>query len=152
MKKIKNNLVIRKDDYSLLVSYLNNARRQSTFDRRNAEELTAELKRATVVNKNDFPEDVVRLNSKVRIKAEGNSEEMELILVTPDKANIKEKRISIMAPIGTALIGFRQGQEVKWKVPAGTKTFMILEVSNDHERSTDMAGRATGRPYQKTQF
>ena len=136
MKKIKNNLVIRKDDYSLLVSYLNNARRQSTFDRRNAEELTAELKRATVVNKNDFPEDVVRLNSKVRIKAEGKSEEMELILVTPDKANIREKRISIMAPIGTALIGFRQGQKVKWKVPAGNKTFMILEVSNDYERST----------------
>ena len=136
MKKIKNKLVLRKDDYSLLVSYLNNARRQSTFDRRNAEELTAELKKATVVNKNDFPEDVVRLNSKVRIKAEGKSEEMELILVTPDKANIKEKRISIMAPIGTALIGFRQGQKVKWKVPAGNKTFMILEVSNDYERST----------------
>ena len=136
MKKIKNNLVLRKDDYSLLVSYLNNARRQSTFDRRNAEELTAELKKATVVNKNDFPNDVVRLNSRVRIKAEGKSEEMELILVTPDKANIKEKRISIMAPIGTALIGFRQGQKVKWKVPAGNKTFMILEVSNDYERST----------------
>jgi len=136
MKKIKNNLVLRKDDYSLLVSYLNNARRQSTFDRRNAEELTAELKKATVVNKNDFPNDVVRLNSRVRIKAEGKSEEMELILVTPDKANIKEKRISIMAPIGTALIGFRQGQKVKWKVPAGNKTFMILEVNNDYERST----------------
>ena len=135
MKKIKNNLVLRKDDYSLLVSYLNNARRQSTFDRQNAEELTAELKKATVVNKNDFPQDVVRLNSKVRIKAEGKSEEMELILVTPDKANIKEKRISIMAPIGTALIGFRQGQKVKWKVPAGNKTFMILEVSNDYEKN-----------------
>ena len=70
MKKIKNNLVLRKDDYSLLVSYLNNARRQSTFDRRNAEELTAELKKATVVNKNDFPEYMVRLNYKLRIKAE----------------------------------------------------------------------------------
>ena len=135
MQKIKNKLVLRKDDYSLLISYLNNARRLSTFDRRNAEELTAELKKATVVNKNDFPQDVVRLNSKVRIKAEGKSEEMELILVTPDKANIKEKRISIMAPIGTALIGFRQGQKVKWKVPAGNKTFMILEVSNDYEKS-----------------
>ena len=136
MQKIKNKLVLRKDDYSLLISYLNNAQRQSTFDRQNAEELSAELKKATVVNKNDFPQDVVRLNSKVRIKAEGKSEEMELILVTPDKANIKEKRISIMAPIGTALIGFRQGQKVKWKVPAGNKTFMILEVSNDYERST----------------
>ena len=60
---------------------------------------------------------------------------MELTIVTPDRANIKEKKISIMAPIGTALIGFRQGQKVKWKVPSGNKMFTILEVSNDYERS-----------------
>lgn len=135
MKKVRNKLIIRKDDYSLLISYLNNARRQSTFDRRNAEELTAELKKAILVNKNNFPSDVVGLNSKVRIKAEGKSEEMELMIVTPDRANIQEKKISIMAPIGTALIGFRQGQKVKWKVPSGKKIFTILEVSNDYERS-----------------
>jgi len=136
MKKIKNNLILRKDDYSLLISFLNNARRQSTFDRRNAEEITTELKKATLVNKNDFPGDVVGLNSKVKIKAEDKSEEMELMIVTPDRANIKEKKISIMAPIGTALIGFRQGQKVKWKVPSGNKMFTILEVSNDYKKST----------------
>ncbi len=135
MKKITNNLVLRKDDYLLLSSYLNNARRQSTFDRREAEELQAELKKATLVSADDFPGDVVGLDSKVRIKAEGKKEEMELTIVTPDKANIKEKKISIMAPIGTALIGFRQGQKVKWKVPAGNKTFTILEVNNDFERN-----------------
>lgn len=135
MKKIKNNLILRKDDYSLLILFLNNARRQSTFDRRNAEEITTELKKATLVNKNDFPGDVVGLHSKVKIKEEGKSEEMELTIVTPDKANIKEKKISIMAPIGTALIGFRQGQKVKWKVPSGNKKFTITEVSNDYERS-----------------
>ena len=131
MKKITNNLVLRKDDYLLLISYLDSARKHSSFDRQNAEELTVELKKATLVAKDDFPSDVVRLNSKVRIKTEGKGEEMELTLVTPDKANIKEKKISIMAPIGTALIGFRQGQKVKWKVPAGNKTFTILEVNNN---------------------
>jgi len=135
MKKIKNNLVIREDDYSLLISYLNSARRQPTFDRRNADVLTYELGKATLVNKDDFPGDVVGLNSKVRIKAEDKSEEMELVIVTPERANIKQKKISIMAPIGTALIGFRQGQKVKWKVPGGNKTFTILEVSNEYERS-----------------
>ena len=76
MKKIENNLVHRNDDYSLLVSYLNNARRQSTFDRQNAEELSAELKKATVVSKNDFPQDVLQLqtyfskeNSSARVRA-----------------------------------------------------------------------------------
>ena len=133
MQKIKNKLVLKKDDYSLLISLLRNGRGQSAFDRRNAEDLNAELRKATLVNSDDFPSDVVGLNSKVLIKAEDKNEVMELILVTPDKADIKEKRISIMAPIGTALIGFRQGQKVKWKVPAGNKTFTILEVSNNYE-------------------
>ncbi len=135
MKKIKNNLVIREDDYSLLITYLNNARRQPTFDRRNVDELTSELEKATLVNKIDFPGDVIGLNSKVRIKAEGKSEEMEFVLVTPEMANITEKKISIMAPIGTTLIGFRQGQKVKWKMSAGNKTITIVEVNNDFENN-----------------
>ena len=131
MQKINNQLVLRKDDYKLLISYLNGWHGKTAFDRRNAEDLQTELKKAKLVNKDDFPEDVVRLNSKVRIKAEDKDEVMELMLVTPDRADIKEKRISIMAPIGTALIGFRQGQKIKWQVPAGKRTFTILEVINE---------------------
>jgi regulator of nucleoside diphosphate kinase len=131
MQKVNNQLVLRKDDYSLLLSYLNGGFGRSAFDRRNAEGLQIELKKARLVNKDDFPLDVVRLNSTVKIKAEGKDEMMELMLVTPDKANIKENRISVMAPIGTALIGFRKGQKVKWQVPAGKRTFTILEVINE---------------------
>jgi regulator of nucleoside diphosphate kinase len=131
MKKTNNRLVLLVDDYKLLISYLNGGHSKTAFDGRNAEDLQMELKKAKLVNKDDFPEDVVRLNSKVKIKAEDRDEVMELMLVTPDKADIKEKRISIMAPIGTALIGFRQGQKVKWQVPAGKKTFTIMEVIND---------------------
>lgn len=131
MKKTNNHLVLLIDDYKLLLSYLNGGFGKTAFDRRNAEDLQTELKKAKLVNKDDFPGDVVRLNSKVKIKAEGKDEVMELMLVTPDKADIKEKRISIMAPIGTALIGFRQGQKIKWQVPAGKKTFTIMEVVND---------------------
>jgi regulator of nucleoside diphosphate kinase len=130
MQKLNNALILRNDDYNLLTSYLSDWRGNSAFDRRNAEELQAELRRATLVNKDDFPHDVVRLNSIVRIKSEDKGEVMELKIVTPDKANIKENKISIMAPIGTALIGFRQGQKVKWRVPSGNKTFTILEVIN----------------------
>jgi len=131
MQKINNQLVLRKDDYKLLTSYLNSFYGKTPLDRRNAEDLLAELKKAKLVNKDNFPENVVRLNSRVRIKAEDKDEVMELMLVTPDKADIKEKRISIMAPIGTALIGFRQGQKVKWQVPAGKRTFTIVEVTNE---------------------
>jgi len=53
------------------------------------------------------------------------------MLVTPDRANIKDRKISVMAPIGTALLGFRQGNKIKWKVPAGKKTFTIVNVTNE---------------------
>ena len=130
MQKQNNQLVLRKDDYEILISYLNNIHRKSAFDHQNAEELKNELKKAKLVNEADFPGDVVRLNSKVKVKVERKNEIMELMIVTPDKADIKEKKISIMAPLGTALIGFRQGQKVKWQVPAGKKTFTIMEVIN----------------------
>ena len=131
MKKTNNRLVLLVDDYKLLITYLNGGHGKTAFDRRNADDLRIELKKAKLVNKDNFPEDIVRLNSKVRIKAEENDKVMELMLVTPDKADIKQKMISVMAPIGTALIGFRQGQKVKWQVPAGKKTFTIMEVIND---------------------
>ena len=130
MKKINNQLVLMKDDYNLLKTYLNNRSGKTTFDRQNAEDLFAELKKAKLVSKDEFPANVVRLNSTVRIKPEDKDYVMELMIVTPDKADIKERKISIMSPIGTALIGFRQGENVKWQVPSGKKTFTILEVNN----------------------
>ena len=131
MVQLNNELVLRTDDYKILIAHLNGGNAKTAFDPRNAEALHAELKKAKLVDKEDFPEDVVRINSTVRIKAADKNEVMQFMLVTPDKANFKEGRVSIMAPIGTALIGFRKGQQVQWKVPAGIKTFTILEVINE---------------------
>ena len=131
MQNRNNKLILLKEDHKLMMSYLNHWQGKTVFDRRNAEELHAELKKAKLVGREEFPLDVVRLNSTVRIKADDHDEIMEIMLVTPDKANIKEKKISVMAPIGAALIGFRQGQQVKWQVPAGKKTFTIMEVINE---------------------
>ena len=118
------------DDYRLLKTYINGAEFKSAFDRYNAAELESELKKAVLVKRTDFPPDVVRLNSVVKVKADDRNELIEITVVTPDKADIKEKKISVMAPVGTALIGFRKGQQVKWNVPSGQKTFTIVEVTN----------------------
>jgi regulator of nucleoside diphosphate kinase len=130
MKQSTNNIVLRKDDYDIIQSYLRNGSRIHSFDRKNAAELQMELKKAKLLSPDKLPKDAVRLNSIVRVKEDQNDKILEFTLVTPDKANIKEGRISVMAPIGTALIGFRQGQKVKWQVPSGKKTFTIMEVSN----------------------
>lgn len=131
MQKINNQLVLRLDDYKLLTSYLNNWNGNTLVERNSAQELQAELKRAKLVDKDEFPADAVRLNSKVKIKAEGREGIMELMLVMPDKADMKARKVSVVAPVGAALIGFRQGQQVSWQVPAGRRTFTILEVSNE---------------------
>jgi regulator of nucleoside diphosphate kinase len=130
MQKTRNRLLLTKDDYNIIMSYIRRGLPTITFNRHDAEELAIELKKAKVVDKEALPSDVVRLNSTVTIKEEKENKVMELTVVTPEKANIKQRLISIMSPIGTALIGFRKGQQVKWKVPAGKKTFTIMDVQN----------------------
>lgn len=128
MQSITNRLVLAKDDYEIIMSYIKRGLPTIKFNRHDARELEMELKKAKLVNKDELPGDVVRLNSTVTIKEEKENKVMELTVVTPEKANIKQRLISIMSPVGTALIGFRKGQQVKWKVPTGKKTFTIMEV------------------------
>src|SRR4029078_13360105 len=121
--KNSSKLILKKDDYKLLISILNGLQGKTKFDRKNAEDLKSELNNAVITSSDNFPANVVGMNSKVTIREEDKNEVMELVIVSPDKANIKKKKISVLAPIGTALIGFRQGQKVHWKVPAGNRTF-----------------------------
>lgn len=132
MQRTKSRLLLTKDDHEIIMSYIRRGLGAITFNRQDAEELEGELKKAKLVDKEELPSDVVRLNSKVVIREEKENKIMELTVVTPEKANIKQMLISIMSPIGTALIGFRKGQRVRWKVPAGKKTFTIMEVQNQY--------------------
>jgi regulator of nucleoside diphosphate kinase len=132
MQKIKNPVILREDDYQILISYLKDTRYVKLHDAKNAQELGEELKKAKLVTKDEFPGDVVRLNSRITIKESGNNKVMNITLVTPDKADMKERKISVMAPVGTALIGFRKGQKISWQVPAGKRTFTIMDVINQH--------------------
>ena len=124
----QNRLMLAKEDYDIIMYYVKRGLPTITFNRQDIEELESELKKAKIVDRDQLPQDVVRLNSVVTIKEENENKIMELTVVTPEKANIKQRLISIMSPIGTALIGFRKGQQVRWKVPAGKKTFTILNV------------------------
>lgn len=132
MKNIKSRLLIAKEDYHVIMSHIKKGVRAITFNRRDAEQLEAEIKRAEVVESNQLPKDVVRLNSIVTIKEENENKLLEVMVVCPEKADIRKKWISFMSPIGTALLGFRKGAQVKWKVPSGKKTFIILEVQNQY--------------------
>lgn len=129
MKKI-HQILLAKEDYFLIVDWLRTPAYRQQLGIRESEELENELKKAKLVSSEELPGDVVRLNSMVRIRDEDENREMELMLVTPDKADLRQRKISMLSPIGTALIGFSKGQKIGWKVPAGWKSFRILEVYN----------------------
>src|SRR5688572_27729530 len=130
MQQTKTRLILSKEDYDIIMSYIKRGFARITFSKQDSEELESELKKAKVVQNKELPEDVVRLNSTVTIKEENDNKVMELTVVAPEKVNTKKRLISILSPVGLALIGFRKGQQVKWKVPAGKKTFTIMNVQN----------------------
>jgi regulator of nucleoside diphosphate kinase len=123
-------IIITNKDYETLNAYLKGLKPLKAFDRKNAVSLQEELKKATLVDTDELPMDVVRLNSRVTIKEGTKGNLIEVTLVLPEKADIKQRKISVFAPIGTALIGFRKGEKIKWDVPAGSKTFTIIDVYN----------------------
>ena len=122
--------IIGKLDHTTIMSHLQSGQAGSLFNRFDREDLLAELKKATVVDDNKLPLDVIRLNSTVFVRDE-QDKEIELTLVIPGLANIKERKISVMSPVGIALLGCRKGQEVVWRVPHGEKRFFIVDVKQN---------------------
>ena len=101
------------------------------------ESLEEELDQAKVVDPKDIPNDVVTMNSTVLIKDLDSNEEKTLVLVFPGKTNINENAISILAPLGTALIGYREGDIIDWEVPSGKKRIQVIKVVYQSERAGD---------------
>ncbi|PST82509.1 transcription elongation factor GreAB [Pedobacter yulinensis] len=119
----RNPVIITQEDLNLLRPYVNRDKVDP-----NEMSLSAELKRAVIVKSDAFPKHAIRLNSKVRIQEEHTGEVMELTIVLPKHADMKAKKVSVLTPIAAALIGFRKGETVRWKVPAGIRKFKIIEV------------------------
>jgi len=97
-------------------------------DRQSLESLQNELDRAHIVEPSAVPHDVVTMNSHVRLKDLETNEEMLYTLVFPSEADLEQGKISILAPIGTAMLGYGVGDEVQWRVPGGNRKFRIEEI------------------------
>ena len=124
-------VILLKNDFEILNGYVKNLHGMQVNEKENFSKLYEEIKKAEIVDAANFPSDIVRLNSTVVIKDLKTKRDMTITIVLPQKADIKQKKVSVLAPIGTALIGFRKGQTVSWQVPSGKKDFMIMEVRNE---------------------
>jgi regulator of nucleoside diphosphate kinase len=99
-------------------------------------DLEAELDRAEVVDPKDIPPSVVTMNSTVKFKVESSQEEFCLTLVYPKDVDASGGTISILAPVGSALLGLSEGDEIEWPRPGGgTLQVRIEEIVHQPERA-----------------
>lgn len=133
----KSNICITDYDLERLRELLRAVKRSGT-QKEALIKLGKELERAIVISSGNVPADLITMNSKVRIKDVDTSEEMIFQIVFPSDANLDECRISILAPVGTALIGYKTGNTVRWQVPAGIRKLQIEEILYQPEAAGDI--------------
>lgn len=102
-------------------------------------ELEAELGRANIVEPNEVPETIITMNSTVDFIVEATNEEFVLTLVYPKDIDQSGEKISILAPVGSALLGLSQGDKIEWPRPGGGMiTVLIKEVTYQPERAGEL--------------
>lgn len=99
------------------------------------EDLSRELDRAVIVQPEDIPGDIITMNSTARLIDLDTQENLTYTLVFPENANISEGKISVLAPIGTAMIGYRVGDTFRWQVPDGVRRLRVEEIVYQPEAS-----------------
>lgn len=131
------NIYVTENDAKRLQTLLEVAKQSQYYGSDELQKLGAELNRALVVATKDVPRDVITMNSKVRLLDLETKEEMTYTLVFPDEADFAEGKISVLAPIGTAMLGYRAGDTFSWQVPAGIRRIKILSILYQPEASGD---------------
>lgn len=103
--------------------------------REDIKSLASELDRAQVLPPAEIPRDVITMNSTARLRDLETDELMTYTLVFPAKADIEKGCISVLAPIGTAMLGQQVGDEFNWDVPAGQVCLRVEEIVYQPEAS-----------------
>jgi len=130
-------IYITDSDMKRLKELVKVAREFGKEDERYLKELEDELDTGKIVKSKDIPNDVITMNSKVRLRDVDTQKEMVYWLVFPDDADPDQDKISILAPIGTALLGYKVGDIIEWKVPAGIVKLKVEEILYQPEAAGD---------------
>jgi regulator of nucleoside diphosphate kinase len=89
-------------------------------------DLDTELSRAEVVNAGQLPPGVITMNSKILLLLDGSEEEVSLVY--PHETDVSRNMISVLSPIGTAILGYSEGDSIEWKVPSGVTKVEVKKV------------------------
>ena len=130
-------IFITEEDHEKLMQLLEGARLRRHRDLGHVEELDTELDRAHIVPAGEIPPDVVTMNSRVALRDLDTGGEMMLTLVFPHEANVDQQKVSVLAPLGTAVLGYRSGDIIEWQVPGGTRRVRVERVLYQPEAGLD---------------
>ena len=100
-------------------------------------ELARELAIAETVEPKAVPADVVTMNSRVVVKDVENGESSEYTLVFPEQADVEQGRLSVVSPIGTAILGYAKGDTINWQTPGGPLQIQIADIPYQPEAAGD---------------
>lgn len=121
----KKQIIVSQHDYEILKTLCYHAA--------GSEKLKEELERA-VIKKGKVPDDVVQVNSTLQFRDERSGAVRSVQLVLPAASNIQLGKLSILSPIGTALLGYSAGDVIDWVVPAGKTKLHVLNVEQAVEQ------------------
>ena len=122
-----------KTDYQFLRELISKSK--NSTNAKEANQLSQELDRAVISKESELDNSIVRINSYVTIEDVKANKQMKIQIVLPSYADLKQSKISILAPLSVAIIGFKENDEVDWELPAGIKTLKIVAVNNIAEEN-----------------
>lgn len=125
-------IYVAEGDARRLATLLGGTRDADAHDQGHLRELRAELERAIIVAPGDIPAGVIAMYSEVTVYDLTGGNRRRFTLVYPHEADPASGKISILAPLGTALLGYREGDEVEWLMPGGIRRLRI-----EHVRTAD---------------
>lgn len=129
--KNASNILIRESDYQKLVTLIDSASTPA------ATALDAELSRADIVSDDQLPADTVAMGSKATFEDLDSGELNTVTLVFPRQADVDCMKISILSPVGSALIGLRIGGTIDWPLPGGKQRRLKVIAVAEHDVAGD---------------
>jgi len=124
---MRDRIYITNEDSERLQRLIADRRRGNSPDQEYLDMLEQELDRAEEVEPEAIPRDVVTMNSAVRLKDLDSGETRVYRLIFPTQTRTSDA-VSVLAPIGTAMLGYRVGDVIEWRVPKGIRRLKVLEV------------------------
>lgn len=141
-------IVVTESDERRLRGLLGGPSAASLRDQAHLQELSSELARALILQAEQVPPDVITMHSRVRVLDLERCRRSDFTLVFPLEADVSAKRISVLAPLGTAVLGFREGDEVEWMMPGGLRRLRVERVrqppASNPERAVPLAPFSRG--------